>query len=159
MANPPPNGGSRDPKLPTPPGGNTIFRHVQLEDRPQEAGPRTKAVLIADADFREGAFIRNSLESCGYDVSLWLDAVDALDRFRLRPFDLVVLSTNLGPKQLELLLEELRPKRNPPKVILIADEDEGDAAGRCFLKFLAVVNRPFQLSEVADIVEHLIGAP
>ena len=32
-------------------------------------------------------------------------------------------------------------------------------AARCFLRTVILVNRPFKVGEVADIVEHLIGAP
>ena len=138
---------------------NTVFKNIQLEDA-ASAGVRSqsKSVLVANADFREGSLIRNSLEGCGYEVSVWIDPADARERFRIRSFDVVIVSTNLG-KGMDGLLEDLRPKRIPPKVVIIADEDEGDAAARCFLRFVAVVNRPFQVAEVADIVEHLIGPP
>ena len=77
----------------------------------------------------------------------------------MRNFDIVTFSTNVGSKNMDALLEDLRARKVPPKVIMIADEDEGDAAARCFLRTVVVVNRPFKVGEVADIVEHLIGAP
>jgi DNA-binding response OmpR family regulator len=132
-----------------------MVRQTQAQTPPAE-DPRGKSVLIANRDFREGGMIRNSLEACGYDVSVWSDATDARDRLRLRSYDVVVVSTNLD-KSMDGILEDLRPKKVPPKVILIADEDEGDAASRCFLRTVVVVNRPFKIGEVADIVEHLIG--
>ena len=135
---------------------STIVRQGQPQPGAGEAEPRGKSVLIADRDFREGGQIRNSLEACGYDVSVWTDAADARDRLRVRNFDVVLISTNLD-KAMDGIVEDLRPKKIPPKVILIADEDEGDAAGRCFLRTVVVVNRPFKVGEVADIVEHLIG--
>lgn len=118
-----------------------------------------KAVLIANTNYKEGAQIRNSLEACGYEVSCWTDVTDARDRLKMRNYEVVTFSTNLGPKGMDALLEDLRARKVPPKVILIADEDEGDAAARCFLRTVVVVNRPFKVGEVADIVEHLIGAP
>jgi len=135
---------------------STIVRQQGMQPGPAETDPRGKSVLIANRDYREGGQIRNSLEACGYDVSVWTDAADARDRLRLRPYDVVVISTNLD-KSMDHIIEDLRPKKVPPKVILIADEDEGDAAGRCFLRTVVVVNRPFKVGEVADIVEHLIG--
>jgi DNA-binding response OmpR family regulator len=140
-------------------GRETGFRHVELEPLVLDPASKTKAILIADADFMEGGMVRNSLEACGYDVSVWSNVDDARERFRSRPFDLVIMSPNLGQPKMDQLVEDLRPKRVPPKVILIADEDEGDAAGRCFLRTVVVVNRPFKLLELADIVEHLIGKP
>ena len=119
----------------------------------------SKAILIANANYKEGGSIRNSLEGCGYDVSCWTDVVDARERLKVRNFDVVAFSTNLGGKGMDALLEDLRARKVPPKVILIADEDEGDAAARCFLRTVVVVNRPFKIGEVADIVEHLVGAP
>jgi len=119
----------------------------------------TKAILIANGSYKEGSLIRNSLEACGYDVSCWTDVADARDRLKVRNFDVVTFSTNIGAKSMDALLEDLRTRKVPPKVILIADEDEGDAASRCFLRTVVVVNRPFKVGEVADIVEHLIGAP
>ncbi len=124
-----------------------------------DPGVSGKAILIADSNFKEGGQVRNSLEACGYDVSCWTDAADARDRLKVRNFDVVAFSTNIGNKAMDGLLEDLRARKVPPKVILIADEDEGDAAARCFLRTVVVVNRPFKVGEVADIVEHLIGAP
>jgi DNA-binding response OmpR family regulator len=121
--------------------------------------PMGKGILIADADPKEAAMVRNCLDACGYDVSCWLDSADARERLKARPYDVVVFSTNLGDKGMDGLLEDLRPRKVPPKVILIAGEDEGDAAARCFLRTVILVNRPFKVGEVADIVEHLIGAP
>ena len=135
---------------------STFVRQTQGQPGTFEADPRGKSVLIVDRDFREGGMIRNSLEACGYDVSVWFDTSDARDRLRLRHYDVVVVTTNLD-KGMDSIIEDLRPKKVPPKVILIADEDEGDAASRCFLRTVVVVNRPFKVGEVADIVEHLIG--
>lgn len=139
---------------------NTILRRGDSESSmPAQPGSSTKSILIANGSPKEGAQIRNSLEACGYDVSCWTDVADARDRLKVRTFDIVTFSTNVGSKQMDSLLEDLRSRKLPPKVILIADEDEGDAAARCFLRTVVVVNRPFKVGEVADIVEHLIGAP
>jgi len=139
---------------------NTILRRDGSEaPLPQGPGSSTKAILIANGSPKEGAQIRNSLEACGYDVSCWTDVADARDRLKVKNFDIVTFSTNVGSKSMDALLEDLRSRKVPPKVILIADEDEGDAAARCFLRTVVVVNRPFKVGEVADIVEHLIGAP
>lgn len=124
-----------------------------------DPGTASKSILIANSNYKECGAIRNSLEACGYDVSCWADVADARDRLKVRNFDVVAFSTNLGSKGMDGLLEDLRARKVPPKVILIADEDEGDAAARCFLRTVVVVNRPFKIGEVADIVEHLIGAP
>ena len=134
---------------------NTSLRQNPMND----PGTSTKSVLIVDGNYKEGGLIRNSLDSCGYDVSCWIDVADARDRLKARNFDVVAFSTNIGQKSMDGLLEDLRARKLPPKVILIADEDEGDAAARCFLRTVVVVNRPFKVGEVADIVEHLIGAP
>jgi DNA-binding response OmpR family regulator len=126
---------------------------------PGSVEPAGKGILIANSDPKEAAMLRNSLEACGYDVSCWLDSADARDRLKIRNYDVVVFSTNLGDKGMDALLEDLRPRKVPPKVVLVAGEDEGDAAARCFLRTVILVNRPFKVSEVADIVEHLIGPP
>jgi len=137
---------------------STILRRGDSSSLPDPNGS-SKAVLIANTNYREGGSIRNSLEACGYEVSCWTDVTDARDRLKTRNYDVVAFSTNLGGKGMDGLLEDLRARKVPPKVILIADEDEGDAAARCFLRTVVVVNRPFKIGEVADIVEHLIGAP
>ena len=126
---------------------------------PTPSEPQGKGILIADAEPKEAAALRNSLEAAGYDVSAWLEAGDARDRLKTRSFDVVIFSTNLGEKGMDSLLEDLRPRKVPPKVVLIADEDQGDAAARCFLRTVILVNRPFKIGEVADIVEHLVGSP
>jgi DNA-binding response OmpR family regulator len=129
------------------------------EQTPSVDAGSMKAILIANMNVKEGSQIRNSLEACGYDVSCWTDVSDARERLKSRNYEVVTFSTNLGNKGMDSLLEDLRARKVPPKVILIADEDEGDAAARCFLRTVVVVNRPFKVGEVADIVEHLIGAP
>ena len=134
---------------------STILRRGPGEQGPE---PSSKGVLIVNTNYKECSSIRNSLEGCGYDVSSWIDPNDARERLKVRNFDVVACSTNLG-KGMDGLLEDLRARKIPPKVILIADEDEGDAAARCFLRTVVVVNRPFKIGEVADIVEHLIGQP
>jgi len=136
----------------------TLRRGDSTSGMPDPNGA-SKAILIANTNYKEGGLIRNSLEACGYEVSCWTDVTDARDRLKVRNYDVVTFSTNLGPKGMDSLLEDLRARKVPPKVILIADEDEGDAAARCFLRTVVVVNRPFKVGEVADIVEHLIGAP
>jgi len=137
---------------------NTVLRG-DSGSRMGDPSATTKSILIANGNYKEGGLIRNSLEACGYDVSCWTDVADARDRLKVRNFDVVAFSTNIGNKSMDSLLEDLRARKVPPKVILIADEDEGDAASRCFLRTVVVVNRPFKVGEVADIVEHLIGAP
>jgi DNA-binding response OmpR family regulator len=133
---------------------STILRRG---DAMPEPASNAKSVLIANTSYREGGQIRNSLEACGYEVSCWTDVADARERLKGRNYDVVTFSTNLGGKGMDSLLEDLRARKVPPKVILIADEDEGDAAARCFLRTVVVVNRPFKIGEVADIVEHLVG--
>src|SRR5258706_4574537 len=97
------------------PNDSTMVRQTQGQSVPIETDPRGKSILIADRDFREGGMIRNSLEACGYDVSVWSDAVEARERLRLRSYDVVVMSTNLD-KSMDGLIEDLRPKTVPPKV-------------------------------------------
>lgn len=131
---------------------------VQRGAEPASSGtPGGKSVLIVDADWKEGALIRNTIEGAGYAVSCWTEVADARDRLKVRNFEVVAFATNLGEKGMEELLGDLRSRKVPPKVILVADEDEGDAAARCFLRTVAVVNRPFKASEIADIVEQFIG--
>ena len=138
---------------------STTLRRGDSSPNLPDPGTSSKAILIANTNYKEGGQIRNSLEACGYEVSCWTDVGDARDRLKVKNYDVVTFSTNLGPKGMDGLLEDLRARKVPPKVILIADEDEGDAAARCFLRTVVVVNRPFKIGEVADIVEHLIGAP
>jgi DNA-binding response OmpR family regulator len=138
---------------------STTLRRGDSTSGMPDPSASSKAILIANMNYKEGGLIRNSLEACGYEVSCWTDVGDARDRLKVRNYDVVTFSTNLGPKGMDSLLEDLRARKVPPKVILIADEDEGDAAARCFLRTVVVVNRPFKVGEVADIVEHLIGAP
>ena len=138
---------------------STTLRRGDSSSSMPDPSTSSKAILIANTNYKEGGQIRNSLEACGYEVSCWTDVGDARDRLKVKNYDVVTFSTNLGPKGMDSLLEDLRARKVPPKVILIADEDEGDAAARCFLRTVVVVNRPFKVGEVADIVEHLIGAP
>jgi DNA-binding response OmpR family regulator len=138
---------------------STILRRGDSASPMPDPAASSKAILIANTNYKEGGAIRNSLEGCGYEVSAWVDVADARERLKVRNYDVVAFSTNLGGKGMDGLLEDLRARKVPPKVILIADEDEGDAAARCFLRTVVVVNRPFKIGEVADIVEHLIGAP
>ncbi len=139
----------------------TIVRKVELvPPESAETGSLSalKSVLIYDGDWTEGGKIRNCLEACGYETTVWNSFDDAKKSLSDRDWNMVVISTNLGADY-DRILAELRPKKTPPKVIIIADEDEGDATARCFLQFVAVLNRPYKLGELADLTQHLIGEP
>ena len=112
--------------------------------------------MVYDSDWKEGGSIRNCLEACGYVVTAWNIFEDASKALAAHSWTMVILSTNLG-EDFDRFLKELRPMKQPPKVILIADEDEGDPSARCFLQFVAVLNRPYKLNDLADLSEHLIG--
>ena len=138
---------------------DTVIRRTTMETTSPESAPRARTVLVVDSDYVEAGAIRNSLEACGFDVSSWTHAQAARSRLAARPFDLLVLSTNLGQAGIRGFLDDLKTLRPGPKVILIMDETERqeDEPALSFLRCLVTVNRPFQLIELATTAENLLG--
>ena len=115
-----------------------------------------KTVLVYDPDWKECGSIRNCLEACGYVATAWSSIEEASKALAAHAWTLVVLSSNLGD-DFDRFLEELRSMKQHPEVILIANEDDGDPSARGVPQFAAVLNRPYKLSDLADLAEHLIG--
>ena len=118
-------------------------------------GTTPKTALVLNADWKEGGAIRNCLESCGYVATAWTSTEDALGTLSAHPWSLVVLSTNIGTA-LDGFLKSLLSTKPHPKILLIADKDDGDPSKRGFPQTTEVINRPFQLGDLADRADHLI---
>lgn len=138
---------------------DTTTRRTMTETTSSGSAPRFGSVLVVDSDYAETGAIRNSLEACGFDVSSWTHAQAARSRLAARPFDLLVLSTNLGQAGVRGFLDDLKTLRPGPKVILIMGETERqeDEPGLSFLRCLVTINRPFQLLDLATTAETLLG--
>ena len=120
--------------------------------------PVPKTVLVYEADWKEGGSLRNCLEACGYVTTAWSSFEDATKALAAHAWTLVITSTNLV-EDFDRFVKVLGPMKVQPKVILIADADEPDPASRCFLQSVAVLNRPYDLKDLAELAETLIGKP
>ena len=115
-----------------------------------------KAVLVYGADWKECGSIRNCLEACGYVATAWSSVEDASKALTAHAWTMVVLFTRFDD-DFDRFLKALRLMKQHPEVILIANEEDGDPSARGLPPSTAVLSRPYTLSDLAELAEHLIG--
>ncbi|SDN56898.1 Response regulator receiver domain-containing protein [Desulfonauticus submarinus] len=111
------------------------------------------SVLVLDDEPIVTKRLKPSLEKAGYKVETFTRSIDALERFRKHPFDIVVTDLKMeGIDGIEFLTEvkELNPKT---EVIVITGFATMDTAKESFKRgvfdFLA---KPFRLSELKEVL-------
>jgi DNA-binding response OmpR family regulator len=133
---------------------------VSFGGRSRTRAVRFKRVFILDPDEPWGRVVQRELASNGYRVHLLTNPDDAMDRFRERQTDLVILSTGVGNWQLQSVCRGLEGMNPPPRVILVLgpqDPDQGEATR--YLSPAATLRRPCSAQEIADAVRKHVGKP
>jgi serine/threonine protein kinase len=135
---------------------------LELESRGEankNSGPRS--VFVVERDERLQDTLREKLKEQGYRVFLAKDPVRALDRFRLQPFDgLVVDAGTTGEEGLhvfEWIATEAERQSLVCAVILILSEDQEDWAKRVRPRSrMAILVRPVTLKQLLNQLNDLV---
>lgn len=123
----------------------------RVESRPKQ---RTKILLVDD----EEAVLRITsrlLTLKGFEVVTARNGVEALQVFSRERFDLVISDVTMPEMDGLTLLRRLREMEPPPKVILISgiNFETANTTGAS-----AVLNKPFELSQLLELIECHAGA-
>ncbi len=111
------------------------------------------SILILDDEPIVTKRLKPSLEKKGYYVETFTRSMDAITRFKQRPFDIVITDLKMeGIDGMEFLTEvkEMRPET---EVIVITGFATMDTAKESFQKgVLDFLAKPFRLSEIHEAV-------
>jgi len=111
-------------------------------------------ILIVDDEPIVSKRLKPSLERKGYDVETFVRAVDALDRFKNCPFDIVITDLKME-EELDGMkfLAEVKSLRPETEVIVITGFATMETAKESFKKgVLDFLAKPFKLKEIHNAV-------
>jgi DNA-binding response OmpR family regulator len=121
---------------------------------------RFKSVLLVEEDETWALAVMDALSEGGYRVALAGSVDEALRALRHKSPDLLLVSALLGEAASETLLRELEALKLPPPVLLVGSR-KGESRWRAWrsLAFVTAVEQPFELPDVREAAEALLGAP
>jgi two-component system chemotaxis sensor kinase CheA len=127
----------------------------------QRGMPRRRRLLVVDDSFTTRELIRSILASAGYDVQAAVDGVDALDKLRSHPYDLVVSDVEMPRIDGLTLTLEIRsdPQLDTLPVILITSL-ASEAHRRRGLEAGAqayIVKSQFNQDGLLEVIQQLLG--
>jgi serine/threonine protein kinase len=112
----------------------TMRREIENKSDKSNGRPPSRSVFIAERDEHLQDILRNGLKDQGYRVFLAGDPVRALDRFRLQPFDGLIVDARTtgeeGFRIFEHIVREAARKRLPCAAIVFLDDDQASWAAR-----------------------------
>ena len=116
----------------------------------------TKTVLIVDDDRDIVQGLQTVLEGCGYRVVMAHDGEAGLSAASRERPDLVLVDMMMPKKSGFLVLEGLKNKQAPPKVIMMTAND--GSRHRAYAEMLGVddyLRKPFAMDKLLDAVGRL----
>ncbi|MDZ4720086.1 MAG: hybrid sensor histidine kinase/response regulator [Roseiflexaceae bacterium] len=122
---------------------------------------RRQRLLVADDSFATRELIRSILSSAGYDVATAVDGIDALDKLRADPYDLVVTDVEMPRLDGFQLTQSIRTDLNKtdlPVVIITSLASEThrrrglEAGAQAY-----IVKSQFNQSNLIDTIRQLLG--
>lgn len=135
------------------------------KDRAASASTRPH-VLVVSSDLGLSAFLNEGLVIGGYWVSVVGSAVQVLEVFRLRSFDLVVIDAALGGIGAIELVRRLRgrsnraasdqPRTDVPIAVLAADRSEIDHDAALATGAEAVIYAPIDLNDLVPRLHRMV---
>jgi CheY-like chemotaxis protein/anti-sigma regulatory factor (Ser/Thr protein kinase) len=124
------------------------------------AQPATSSVLIVDddADFRD--LLQSILGGAGYRTGLASDGREALERLDRESFDVILLDIWMPRMNGLEMLTELRARWLLPKVIVMSGDNQPETLLSAVREqAYQYITKPFQPSELLDMVADVLAAP
>ncbi len=136
----------------------------EIKDSGTPARGAVRSVFVVEKDERLQDTLRNKLKELGYRVFIAADPARAMDRFRLQPFDGVVLDAGTtgeeGRFTFERILKEAERQALDCAGILILSEEQADWAQEIpALPNAVVLIRPVTLRQVLRNLQKLVPIP
>jgi two-component system cell cycle sensor histidine kinase/response regulator CckA len=156
----------------SPPSGGASF-HVELPvgdsalkpvvaipvERPATLGS-SASVLVVEDEAALGAAVSEALADAGFDVRLARDGVEALERVKERPYDLIVCDLKMPRLDGSAFYRRLEQEHAPMarRVLFVT----GDVAGTDAERFLEETGcrwlpKPFRLKDLLNVATEMIG--
>jgi CheY-like chemotaxis protein len=116
------------------------------------AGVSAPRILVIDDEEHIRAFVRDALESFGYEVDVAADGVQGLALFDRYEYDLLVLDLRMPELSGWAVLEAVTTRR-PTRAVIISgfvtalDEQQAQERG------VALLRKPFTLADVKRVVQ------
>jgi two-component system, chemotaxis family, sensor kinase CheA len=126
-----------------------------------QAPRRRSHLLVADDSFTTRELIRSILQSAGYEVTAAVDGVDALDRLRSHPYDLLVSDVEMPRLDGFQLVARLRGdpalRQLPAVLITSLASEEHRRRGLEVGAQAYIVKSQFNQESLLDVVRQLLG--
>jgi len=122
------------------------------------ATPRRRVLIVEDEDRLREA-LHEFLEASGYEAITAEDGLDALDWLSRLPVDLIVtdlLMPNMGGHE---LIKQVRQTAEWGAIPILLLSGYGDLAPYRDLPVDAIQLKPFDLSELLERIQRMIGPP
>jgi serine/threonine protein kinase len=111
-----------------------VRKELESQNQPQDAGtppkPAIRSVFVVERDERLQDRLRDKFKEMGYRVFVATDPLRALERFRLQPFDALVLDAGTAGEEgrytFELILLEAERQQWPCTGVLILSEEQAE---------------------------------
>ena len=130
---------------------------ARRDDPPESRMPNAVHILIVDDDPAIREVLLESLRESGYRCTTAQDGVDALDRFRAEPFNLLVSDIDMPRMDGVRLLREVKAIRPETEVIMLTGLLDLDVAIRAIRMGASdYLTKPFNLEQVRITVERAI---
>lgn len=117
-----------------------------------------KRILIVDDDASIRRSLKKLLTKADYDISVAADGFEAVERFRAKPVDLLLLDLNMPGKDGWAASENIT-RTNPfvPTVIMTGLPDQFDIAKAAGAG--ALLEKPFNPEELLSVIEEMLEEP
>jgi eukaryotic-like serine/threonine-protein kinase len=139
-----------------------LRREIEGKDSDGEKAPAApRSVFVVEADERLQAPIRERLKELGYKVFLAVDPMRARDRFRMQPFDALVLDAGTtdedGILLFDSLLTEAERQGTPLAGVLMLNTEQAEWRERLHKhKRMVVLVRPVTLKQLVRSLQQLV---
>jgi two-component system chemotaxis sensor kinase CheA len=123
---------------------------------------RSQRLLIADDSFTTRELIRSILQAAGYDVTAAMDGMDALDKLRQQPYDLVVSDVEMprmnGFELTSNIRHELGLIDLPVIIVTSLASDEHKRRGLEAGAQAYIVKSQFNQDNLLEAIQQLLGS-
>jgi len=115
-------------------------------------------ILVVDDVSNTLNFVREVLATAGYSVDGASDGVEALERLKKEPFDLIVLDIWMPRMGGLEFLARLRESPAPPKVVVATVDDTPETVLEALRQqACSYINKPFQRGELLEAVRDALA--
>lgn len=115
-------------------------------------------ILIADDEEHILEVMMDVLETAGHDVVGVADGAEAVQQFRTKTFDVVLLDVVMPRLDGYHAAQKIRGFPNPPKVIIVTSRDyDGDKHALQAAGADAYLPKPFANKDLITVVENLLN--